>query len=152
MSQILWLLDPDNRDMIVVAVVFVVVMVLFLRDFKLASKRSWMVLIGLTALGGMFFFQAWKRKQLLKEFAEREKKLHDLETQYQQLKDEGKITAAALEKAKADLEAEKSAAAAAIAQADKNLADALAQARKDNLGSSDDELLKHLEDKGINLH
>lgn len=141
----------SNLDTIVFAIVFLLVLFFFLRDFKITSKQSWVVLIGLTALGGLFAFQTWKRKQMLKEFEEREKRLHDLERRYEVLQKAGKISEAALAKAREELAAEKKEAAAATVQADKKLAEGLAVARKENLESSDDEFFNYLERKGINL-
>lgn len=141
----------SDLDTIVFTIVFLIVVVFFLRDFKITSMQSWVVLIGLTALGGLAVWSVWRRKNLLKEFGEREERLRKLEAEYDRLKAEGKITTAALEKAKAELAAERTAAAAATFQADKKLAEGVAVARKENLDSADAEFFDHLERKGINL-
>jgi len=141
----------SDLDTIVFTIVFLIVVVFFLRDFKITSMRSWVVLIGLTALGGLTVWSVWRRKNLLKEFGEREERLRKLEAEYDRLKAEGKITAAALEKAKAELAAEKNAAAAATLQADENLAASLVDVRNKNFKSTDAEYFDQLEKKGINL-
>ncbi|MFQ5571773.1 MAG: hypothetical protein ACE5G0_18990, partial [Rhodothermales bacterium] len=61
---------------------FIVVFILFMRDFKLTSIRSWVMLLGLIGVGAVLVTQARKRWALLKEFEAREKKLKDLEERY----------------------------------------------------------------------
>lgn len=84
--------------------VFIVLFFAFVKEFKITSKRSWVVLLGLTALGGLFSFQRWRRNQLLKQFKEREETLKEQERKYDELRKKGEITEEAYNSAKEELE------------------------------------------------
>lgn len=107
---------------IVLIGIFIVLFIAFIKEFKITSKRSWIVLLGLTALGGLFSFQRWRRKQLLKQFKEREDKLKELEKEYDELRQKGEITEEALKSAQEELERVKKNEALATINADKQLA------------------------------
>ena len=113
---------PFAMGDVVFIAIFVVVFIAFLREFKLTSKQSWVVLVGLTALGGFFIFQTWRRKNFLKQFEAREKALAELEKQYADLKAQAKITEQAYNQAKAELDRAKIEAGLAIMRADQELA------------------------------
>ncbi len=102
-------------------VIFIVVAIAFLREFRLTSKYSWVVLAGMVAFGGLFVFQAWRRKKMLEQFEKREKELRKLEEHYESLKRANAISAEAYERAKADLERTKVEAGLAILRADEEL-------------------------------
>ena len=98
--------------------VFVLIFVLFLLEFKVTSKQSWMMLLGFIALGTYLGFQSWRRKKLLQLLELREKELQKLEQEYKALKARGKLTEAAYQEAKAELERAKVDAGLAILRAD----------------------------------
>jgi len=50
----------DIFEILLIAI-FVILLIAFLRDFKLTSTRSWIMLLGFTAIGGLFIFQ--RRRQ-----------------------------------------------------------------------------------------
>lgn len=112
-----------NITDIIFIVLFLVLLFTFLKDFKLTSKRSWIMLLSLTAFAVLAIFQAWRRKKFLEQFKEREKALQDLEKEYEKLKDEAKISEEAYLKAKADLERAKVEAGIAIMKANEELAE-----------------------------
>jgi len=111
--------------------IFILVFIFFLRDFNITSKRSWVVLLGLTALGGAFLWQAWRRNKLLEQLEEREKALDELAKVYEQLKKQAKITEEAYQKAMEDLGRAKVEAGLAIMRADATLAEEAAQIERE---------------------
>jgi len=117
-------------DLVFIAL-FLVVFIFFLREFKMTSKKSWVVLLGLTALGGFFVLQAWRRKKLLEQFEEREKALKKVEEEYNNLKAQAKITEAAYQNAKNDLERAKVQTGLAIMKADAELAQQVSEIERD---------------------
>ena len=94
-------LSWDNLGIIAI---IVVVLIVFLKDFNMTSKRSWVVLLGLTVIGGLTVFQSWRRKQLLRELEQREKAVKDLKDAYEKAKSEGRISAEALTNSRSELE------------------------------------------------
>ena len=96
----LWNFIRANSDYILFSAILLVVLFFFLKEFKVTSKNSWSVLIGLTALGGLFAYKTWQRKKLLDELEAREKALEEIEKRYAELKDKAKITEEAFKKAK----------------------------------------------------
>ncbi len=115
---------------ILLAIVFIILLITFLKEFKITSSRSWVVLLGLTALGGLFMFQRWRRHQLLKQFEEREDALRKLELEYEDLRKQGKITEEAYKKAKERLKHAKVEEGLAIMRADERLKDRLDEIEK----------------------
>jgi cell shape-determining protein MreC len=108
---------------IIFLLILVLIAIFFLREFKLTSKRSWLVLLGLTALGGLFAFRAWRRKQLLKQFEEREKRLREIEQRYQELKNKAQISDEAYKKAREELDRARIQTGLAVMRADEELAE-----------------------------
>ncbi len=76
------------------------------------------MLLGFIALGTYLGFQSWRRKKLLQLLELREKELQKLEQEYKALKARGKLTEAAYQEAKAELERAKVDAGLAILRAD----------------------------------
>jgi hypothetical protein len=103
MIDILRFLKNSGDDIIFFLIIAVVVF-LFLKDFELASKRSWAILFGLVALGGFFAIRSVKKNKLLKEMEEREAGLKEMEKRYETLQQEHKITREKYELAKSELE------------------------------------------------
>jgi hypothetical protein len=120
-----------NITDIIFIVLFLVLLFTFLKDFKMTSKRSWIILLSLTALGVLAIFQTWRRKKFLEQFREREKALEDLEKEYDKLKDEAKISEEAYLQAKADLERAKVESGIAIMKANEELAEKIRQIESD---------------------
>ena len=116
---------------IIFVVLFLVLLFTFLKDFKMTSKRSWIILLSLTILGVLAIFQTWRRKKFLEQFREREKALEDLEKEYDKLKDQAKISEEAYLQAKADLERAKVEAGIAIMKANEELAEKIRQIESD---------------------
>lgn len=112
-------------------IIFILLFIAFLRDFKLTRTRSWVVLLGLTSLGGLFLFQRWRRRQLLKQFEEREKMLKELEREYDNLRKKGEITEEAYKDAKEKLEHAKVNEGMAIMKADQRLEEQLEEIERD---------------------
>ena len=92
-----------SLDNLGIMAVVVIVLIAFLKDFNMTSKRSWVVVIGLTVIGGVTIFQTWRRKQLLRGLEQKEKDLRRLEEDYARAREGQVITKAALDKANADL-------------------------------------------------
>jgi ABC-type nickel/cobalt efflux system permease component RcnA len=120
-----------NITDIIFVVLFLVLLFTFLKDFKMTSKRSWIILLSLTILGVLAIFQTWRRKKFLEQFREREKALEDLEKEYDKLKDQAKISEEAYLQAKADLERAKVEAGIAIMKANEELAEKIRQIESD---------------------
>ena len=120
-----------NITDIIFVVLFLVLLFTFLKDFKMTSKRSWIILLSLTTLGVLAIFQTWRRKKFLEQFREREKALEDLEKEYDKLKDQAKISEEAYLQAKADLERAKVEAGIAIMKANEELAEKIRQIESD---------------------
>ncbi|MFQ5753714.1 MAG: hypothetical protein ACE5HI_17125 [bacterium] len=136
----------NYSEFIIFGVIFVVVLFFFLREFKLTSKNSWGVLLGLTALGGFLALQAWKRKKLLQELEARERALEKLEESYKDLKDKQKLTEEAFNHAKNDLERAKVDAGLAILKADEEHAQKAAEIEREFENKSADDLIKDIRD------
>ncbi len=100
---------------------FVVLLLLFLLDFKFTSRQSWIALAAFAVIGGFFALQARRRRRLLLLLEEREKALAELEKKYDRLKEEAKLSEEAWRAAKAELEAAKLETAKAILRADGEL-------------------------------
>lgn len=120
-----------NITDLIFIVLFLVLLFALLREFKITSKRSWIMLLSLTAFGVLTFLQAWRRKKFLEQFEEREKALKELEKEYEKLKDEAKISEEAYKKAKEELERAKTEAGIAIMKANEELAEALRKIESD---------------------
>jgi hypothetical protein len=119
MVEIFKFLKNSGGDIAFFAII-VVVVILFLKDFELSSKRSWAILLGLVALGGFFTIRSVKKNKLLKELAEREARLKQIEERYETLKNEKKISQVKYEKARNELEQAKADAAKAVLSADED--------------------------------
>ncbi|HEX9653033.1 MAG TPA: hypothetical protein VGA99_04935 [bacterium] len=137
----------DYGDHLVFIVLFIVILFFFLREFKITSKNSWMVLLGFSALGGLFAFKAWQRKKLLEELKRREEALKQIEDRYEQLKNEHQLSQAAYEKAKAELDRAKVDAALAILRAQEEHAARAVEIENEYQNISADELIAKI--KGI---
>lgn len=116
---------------IILFVVFAILLIAFLKEFKLTSTRSWVMLLGFTALGGLFVFQRWRRKKLLEQFREREKELEKIEERYNELRKNGEITEEAYNDAKKQLEKAKVEEGLAIMRADELLTEQLEKIEKE---------------------
>ena len=117
-------------DLVFIAI-FLFVLIFFLREFKITSKKSWVVLLGLIGLGGFFVLQAWRRKKLLEQFKEREDELKRVEDEYNKLKAQAKITEAAYKNAKDELDRAKVQTGLAIMKADEELAQQVSEIERD---------------------
>jgi cell shape-determining protein MreC len=137
-------IGPFTITDIIFIALFAVVFVFFLLDFRLTSKRSWLVLLGLTALGGAIISQAWRRKRLLEQLAEREEALEKLEGQYDELKKKAQISEAAYQQAKEELDRAKVQAGLAALRADEELAVAAAEIERDYQDMSVEESLRRI--------
>ncbi len=137
----LWNFIRANSDYILFSAILLVVLILFLKEFKITSKNSWGVLIGMTALGSLFAYKAWQRKKLLEELEDREKALEEIEKRYTELKDKAQITEEAFQKAKNNLERAKVDAATAILRADEEHAARAAEIENEFKDKSADDLV-----------
>lgn len=112
-------------------VILLVVMFFFLKEFKITSKSSWGVLLGIIGLGGLIGFKMWRRKKLFEDLERREKALEDLEKQYNELLNEQKITKEAYDKAMDDLERAKKDAAISVSTANEEYEKEVAEIEKE---------------------
>lgn len=140
----LWNFIRANSDYILFSAILLVVIILFLKEFKITSKSSWGVLVGLTALGGLFVYKSWQRKKLLDELKAREKALEEIEERYAELKEKAKMTEEAYQKAKRNLERAKVDAAISILRADEEHADRAAEIEREFENKSADELVSDI--------
>lgn len=116
--ELLSILKRENIEIAVIAVVFIVLILLVLKDFKLTSKKSWGLLFGLTALGGIIAIKAIAKRRLLQELEERENQLEEIEKRYSDMKDNNQILEDDYNKLKAELERVKQESRKAIMEAD----------------------------------
>ncbi len=116
--ELLSILKRENIEIAVIAVVFIVLIFLVLKDFKLTSKKSWGLLLGLTALGGIIAIKAIAKRRLLQELEERENQLEEIEKRYSDMKDNNQILEDDYNKLKAELERVKQESRKAILEAD----------------------------------
>lgn len=116
--ELLSILKRENIEITVIAVVFIVLILLVLKDFKLTSKKSWGLLLGLTALGGIIAIKAIAKRRLLQELEERENQLEEIEKRYSDMKDNNQILEDDYNKLKAELERVKQESRKAIMEAD----------------------------------
>jgi biopolymer transport protein ExbB/TolQ len=134
----------NNGDYIAFSVIFLVVLFFFFKEFKITSKNSWGVLLGLTALGGFFAFKAYQRKKLLEQLEARERELEKIEQRYNDLKNKQQLSEAAYQKAKEDLERAKVDAALAILKADQEHAQRAVEIENEYQNISADDLIKKI--------
>ncbi len=99
----IWKEIGRNIDLIIMGVVLVVVLILFLRDFDIKNKRSWFILLGLSALGAAIYYRFNKKSGIPEVFKKREEKLKEMEKNLEDLKNEGKISEESYQKAKEKL-------------------------------------------------
>jgi len=76
---------PAPIEMAVLAIVFIVLILLVIKDFNLTSKKSWGMLLGLTALGGIFAIKFIKINRLNQELDERKKRIKETEKNYEEM-------------------------------------------------------------------
>ncbi len=110
----------DAVDLAFMAV-FVLVFLLFVLDFRLVSRRSWMILLGMTGLGGLLLFKRWLRRQILRDLETKEKLLRQKEEALVALRQQAKITEAAYEAARLELEQAQKEHALLLARLDREL-------------------------------
>ena len=131
-----------NGDSLLFLFVLLVVFYFFLKEFKITRKSSWGMLLGLTALGGIFACKMWKRNKLLEELKQREQALQDLDDRYRKLYSKHMITESAYQKVKSELEQARRDAALGILKADEAHARTVAEIERKYANVSDAELLK----------
>ncbi len=131
----------DYGEHLIFIALFAIVLFFFLREFKLGSKNSWAVLLGLSALGGLFIFKAYRRKKLLEELQRREDELKKIESRYEELKNQQQLSQAAYEKAKSELDRAKVDAALAILRAQEEHAARAVEIENEYQNISSDELV-----------
>ena len=108
----------NNTDILIIVLILIVALVLFIRDFKLTSLRSWLLLFGLFAVGAIAIFKARRNKRLLDELEKREKALEAMEKRYEKKKKELDITESNYLQAKKQLDEQKKKTALDVARAD----------------------------------
>ena len=116
--EILKIFKQENIELVVIGVVFLVLIFLVLRDFNMTSKKSWGLLLGLTALGGIIAFRAITKHRLLKELDDREHKLQEIENNYEKLRKDNKILDEDYNKLKGELDQVKKESYKAIMESD----------------------------------
>ncbi len=124
---------------------FLIVLIVFLSDFKLTSRKSWIYLLGLTAIGGLIAHQIWRRKRFFEELQKREQEIREMEKRYKDLKDQAKITEEQYEKAIADLENALKQKALAVMKADEELANKTEEIEKKYQDISSEELMNTID-------
>lgn len=139
--QILGFLGLDD---LIFIILFLIVFLAFLSEFKLTKRNSWIVLAGLMAFGGFFVWQTWRRKRLLEEFRQREKALKEIEDNYKELREKALITEQAYQKAMEELERAKVEAGLSIMRADKELAKKLEEIEREFENLTPEESVKKI--------
>lgn len=143
-NKILNFLSDFSSEIIFIGLVLFI-LILFLKEFKITSKRSWIIILSLVGLGGLAFFRAWNRKKLLEQLREREEALRKLEKEYAKLKQIGEISKAAYEKQKQELERIKKDTALETMKADEALAEKRKQIEEEYESISTKDLIDKVE-------
>lgn len=125
-------------------ILFLVLAVLFLSDFKMTKKKSWVSLLALTAFGGLLVSSIWRRKAFFKQLKEREEKLKEMEDRYKTLKEEAKITQAQYEQAVNNLDSALKQNALAVMKADERLAERTEEIEREYQDISSEELINNI--------
>lgn len=121
----------QHNDYLLIGVVALGLFVLFLRDFEMTSLTSWLVLLGFLGLGYTLYRLIAGRKELLKQFEQREKKLKKLEQEYDALQQLQQISEDRYQDAKAELEDARKNFARSIIAAEEKLQEALSANEKE---------------------
>ncbi len=127
-------------DLGILAVV-VIVFIMFLKDFDMTSKKSWVVLLGLTVVGGLTILRSWRHKQLLKELEAGEKAMKEMEGRYRDAEAQLQITTQAFDKARADMDRASKDHDAAMLEADRKLKEALEKIRNEYSNLTPEQLI-----------
>ncbi len=137
-----WQFIRNNGDLMIIGGILIIVFILFIRDFDLKSKRAWMILLGLSALGAFIFYKAYRKNRLLKELQQREKKLQELEKEYKKLKERHEISEENYRLAKEELADAKKKTAMDILLADDKYREEVEKINKDFESITSDDLLE----------
>jgi len=129
---------------ILFVILFILLAVLFLSDFKMTKRKSWLSLLALTAFGGLLVSRIWRRKAFLNQLREREQKIKELEGRYEALKEEAKITEAQYDQAVANLENTLKQNALAVIRADEELAERTEEIEREYQDISSEDLINNI--------
>jgi len=132
-------------ELVAMAAILAVVLYFCLRDFNAFSKRSWVLLIGVTFLGGFLLFRGWKRRRLRKELLEREDKLKEMEKRYKALREQNKIAEENYQDALIKLEEAKKVAAMKILAADEEYERRIKELEKEYANMNSQELVDRID-------
>ncbi|MDQ7063539.1 MAG: hypothetical protein Q9P90_04750 [candidate division KSB1 bacterium] len=124
--------------------VFVLVFILFILDFRLASRRSWAILLGMAGLGGVLLVKRWLRKQVLRELEAQEKIRKRQEKELEALRQKAEISEAAYRAALAELQQARKEHALFLARLDRELQERLLEIEKEYQNLTPDETLEKL--------
>ncbi len=124
--------------------VFVLVFILFLLDFRLASRRSWAILLGMAGLGGLLLVKRWLRKQILRDLEAQEKIRKRQERELDTLRQKAEISEAAYRAALAELQQARKERALFLARLDRELQERLQEIEKEYENLTPDETLEKL--------
>ena len=116
--ELISIIKRENIEIVVITIIFIVLILLVLKDFNLTSRKSWGILLGLTALGGVFAIRTIAKNRLLQELVERENRLKEIENRYNDMKGNNQILEDDYYKLKAELEKVKKESYKAIMEAD----------------------------------
>ncbi len=134
----------NSIDYWVIGLLLVIALVFFIRDFKLTSIRSWLLLFGLFAVGAIAIFKSKRNKRLLEELAKREKELNILEEKYEQQEKEHAISRKNYERAKKELGEMKKKTAIDILKADEKYAEDASKLEKQIKEASPEDMIQEV--------
>lgn len=132
----------NTSDYWLIGIVLIVALVLFIRDFKLTSLRSWLLLIGLFAVGAIAILKVKRNKRLREKLAEREKELEKLEEKYNKLKEVNKISEENYQLAKKELGEKKKLMALDVLKANEKYQKEAAKLEKEIKTTSPEDMIK----------
>jgi chromosome segregation ATPase len=136
-----WEFINAHIDWIGIAILFLIVLILFIRDFDLTSRRAWGMLLSLSALGGVMLFKALRENRLLEELKKRKRELEVLEQEYRELKEQHKISEKQYQEASRKLEEAKKKMIRDLIRAEKEHENRLKQIEENFENLSADELM-----------
>lgn len=135
----------NSIDYWVIGILLVIALVFFIRDFKLTSIRSWLLLFGIFAVGAIAIFSARRNKRLLEELKKKEKELDKLGKNYEKQKEANKLTEKNYQLAKKELEEQKKKTAVDILRSNDKYEKEAVKLEKELAESTPEEMLKEVE-------
>lgn len=134
-----------NLENILFFVVFAILFLLFLFDFKITSRRSWAILVGFAGLGIFFFWRAKRRSAILERIKEREGRIKDLERLNAELEKKARESGLAYDEIRVESAKVKEAYLEALKENDEEARETIEKIREEHANISSEDLVAEIE-------